>query len=679
MKRKQGFVRKTAVNATMGIAALAALVFGGCAKDDDAALQDTVTPPGVTVSDSTRLELNESLFEHYGTLTKDKFPHLLQDSVMTEQDSGNSQTKPSRSFGDFGSWGDSDDNWSGFGDIPTGSDFRKLQTYQPPSVQATQRLDFGTLTPRFAKDNLGNLGVFLHAAHDDVLYTLNWNFKDGFTSRVDSNGNLVDMVQEQLNIGGKNYTVTKAETHWMGGEIDEVQLELMTGKVTAALNVGDSMILGVDGVDYEVTLVSTTNTASGYSAKWQVNGEITENLDIGELDTLVNGQFIGTSNAGDGSAAFSLGAHKVSITESNVNDDDYSATVRGNGIFGQFLENTDARAKILASLSEDGTQMTLNEIAYRLLANSVTDTDILVPATEALSDHLDNPGANLLEVGFNGLAPKRDDGKGNMLDRLYSSMEFNYATTAAGSSYALTFTNKEGSTYTDVDFIENVGTSATDRVLEQKLVMTEASSETDYNLHSGDTFVLTTELGRTFVVQYNGLSGDATNGYKIEWRDCSGTVSAEASVDPNTGQANIIKGGINFPAYVDLATGDMAVDQNGDGEFDGADIPIIDQYGAKITVPSAAQHAVTANVSTSADKIDGSSVDEVVDLEFCMAGSGMDVTLPAVPRMHEGIGQWKGQSRYGVLAAISNNYRDVSLNYPEIQEEPVALLLERGN
>lgn len=631
MKRKQGFMKKTAIKAGLGLAGLAALVFGGCSSKEDSPqlIQDD---EGNYVSTSVRQELNESLLEHYGTLTKNKFPHLLQDTTITE--AGNE------------------------------------------SLVVSQTLDFGALTPRFAKDNLGNLGVFLHSPHDEPLYTMNWQFQDGFTSNVDTDGNLIDLLQKELNIGGKNFRVTKAKTHWMGGDVDEIQLDLMTGGVTASLGVGDSTIIGLEGIQYEIELIGTYDTGNGaYSAKWKVNGEVTQDLSVGSLDALANGQFVGTADASANSATFSMGAQKISIKDTDVNDDAYSGTVSGNGVFGSFLQDTDAKAKIKATVN--GSEITINSLAYQLLANSVTDTDIFVPSTERLSDHLDNPGANLVEVGFDGLKTKKDDGSGNLVNRVYSSIAFNYATTTTGSSYGLTFTNKDGNTYSNVPFIENNGTSATDRVLQQKLVMKEASSDTDYNIHSGDNFVLTTALGRTFVVQYNGLSGDETDGYTINFTDCADTIQTETVVDSATGKANIQKGGVTFEAYVDMATGNLAIDQNGDGSFDGADIPIMDQYGAKITVPTATQNVVTANVSTSADKIDGSSVDEVVDLEFCMAGSGMDVTLPAVPRMHQGATEWKGQSRYGVLAAISNNYKDVSLNYPEIQEEPVATLSER--
>ncbi len=633
MKKKQGFIKRTAIKATLTLAGLAALLFGGCSAKDDSP-QITQDEQGNYVSTSTRQELNESLFEHYGTLTKADKSHLLQDTTITE--AGNE------------------------------------------SLVVSQTMDFGTLTPRFAKDNLGNLGVFLHAAHDDVLYTMNWKFQDGFTSSIDANGNLIDLLQKELNIGGKNFRVTKAKTQWTGGDVDEVQLELMTGKVTATLNVGDSMMLGTEGVDYDVALVSTSDNGDGtYSAKWQVNGEVTDNLGIGALDVLVNGQFIGTANASNGNATFSIGAQKISITDTDVNDADFSGTVSGNGIFGSFLQDTDARAKISATVN--GSEITINSLAYELLANTQTDTDVFVAPTERLSDHLDNPGASLVGVGFDGLRTKRDDGKGNLLDRVYSSIDFVYTTFGTdSSSYKLSFTNKEGTTYSNVPFIHNAG-SFSGLFLggeeNDKLVMTEASSETDYNIGTGDNFVLTTELGRTFVYRYTDLTDDGNGNYTIELQDRSGGQPSQFAVD-STGIANIIRGGITFEAHVDLATGNMAVDQNADGAYTGAEIPIMDRYGAKLTVPSVTQTAVTANVSTLAEKIDGMSTDEVVDLEFCPAGNGMDVTWPMVPRVYEGVGEWKGQTRYGVKTTLKDS-RDVSLGYPQIQEEPVATLSER--
>lgn len=626
-------------NTLIGTILAGVLASIGCSSNDNNNTDPntTIEPEVPVVSDSTRQELTESLFEHYGTLTKEQESHLLQDSTVMSHN----QEDP---------------------DTP---------------VTGVQTLDFGSLTPRFAKDNLGDIDVFLHSKHSERLYTWKLGFDSGVQSRINSDGKLIDLIQQDINICGKNYRITDAEVAFLGTDVDEVSLDLITSKAAFPLDVGYFSNVVVDGLIYEVEILGTTlNTDGSYSGQLRVNGETTPDMNIGDVYQLADGQFVGIYWTDNDTVEFGLGAQKLSLTDNNINDEDYADTVSGDGIFGYHSPGRDARVRIKGSVSADQL-ITLSQLAYRLFANMQSQTDIYVDAGHGLDEHLDQPGASLINVGFNGLKTKTDDGKGNMLNRLYSNMEFTYATTATGSSYSLTFINKEGTTYTDVEFIENAGTSATDRVLQQKLVMKEASSQTDYNIHSGDTFVLTTELGRTFVFEYTGLKGDETEGYTIDLLDKSGTITQEVVVDA-TGRANIQRGGNTFEAYVDIATGNMAVDQNGDGAFDGADIPIMDQYGAKLTVPSATQHVVTANVSTSADKIDGKSVDEVVDLEFCMAGSGMDVTLPQNPRMYQGVGRWQGQTRYGVRTTLKDD-RDVALSYPEIQEEPWTLLAEKGN
>lgn len=631
MKRKQGIIRKTAATAALTLTGLAALLFGGCSNDKDS-LQLVQDDQGNHVSTSTRQELTESLFEHYGTLTKNKDSHLFQDSVMSAIDTADLQNTK--------------------------------------QVQITQTLDFGSLTPVFAKDtyDTGNLTVLLQAAPNSVLYTMNWNFADGMTSRIDANGNLIDLLQENLNIGGKNYCVTTANTQWTGGDADEVQLELMTGKVTAGLYVGDTIMVGVDGIDYEVTLVSTISTGTGYSAKWQVNGALTNNISIGNLDILVNGQSIGTANASSNKATFSLGAQKLSIKDTNVNDDDFSGTVSGNGIFGAFNENTDAKARIKASLSQDGLTMTLDSISYKLLANTQSGKEVLVAPFGRLSDNIDFPGASLIDVGFNGLKANKTDAQGNIVNRAYSSIVFGYAEVPdTQSAYMLEFTNKLG-TMINVEILKNEGNG-----IEKKLVTKEASSETDYNISAASKFVLTSPDDVTHVLQYDACD---VSGKKLTFSYPTGS-TVEIAYDAVSNSATLLAGGRSFGVKVDTATGNIAVDQNGDGKFTGAEVPIINKHGASITLESVSNILARAYIRTAADRIDGKSVDEVIALDFDTAGKRMNIAMPLNPRMHEGIGQWKGQSRYGVLTTLKDS-RDLSMTYPEIQEEPDVVVKERN-
>lgn len=632
MRKNIGFIRKAAIVTTSALASMLSGFFAGCALEGDspAPVPQETPSNNYTVSDSERQELRESLFEHYGTLTKEHDAHLFQDSSMTEKENS--------------------------------------------PVAVRQTMEFGALTPYFMKDDIGNLGVFLYAPSASELYTLDWEFVDGFTSRINANGDLPDLLQEDLNIGGKNYRITKAGTQWLGGDVDEVVLDMITSKVAMPLNKGGNTVVSLDSVQYDVTVHDIRTDGSGnLVAQFDVNGELTPNLHSGETYTLANGQNIGVLSLQSNSAEFGLGAQSLSITDSNIGDDDFSGTVSGKGIRGNFNNNSLAKARIKGSVDATSNTLTLDRLAYMLSANTDSLTDVFVAPSETLSDNIDRPGSNLVEVGFDGLKTKKEDGSGNLVNRVYSSMDFTYATTATGSSYTMTFTSKEGLAYNNVDFIENVGTSATDRVLEKKLVMTEGTGSNDKNITAGTQFVLSGTNDFTHILRYDSID---TNNRRISFTDLA-TGTRDSTYDANTGEANLAVGGVSYKVFVDESTGNIAVDQNGDGKIDGSSVAIVDRYGAKITVPSATQHIVTANVSTSAGRIDGSSVDEVVDLEFCMAGTGMDVTLPAVPRMYQGAVEWKGQTRYGVKATVAGDFRDVALSYPEIQEEPVAYLLER--
>lgn len=626
-----------------GTALAAVLAALGCSDDElNNNNNITIEPEPPVVSASERLELYESLFEHHGTLTKEHEPHLLQDVVL------NSHNK----------------------DAPD------------TQVVGAQALDFGTLTPRFAKDNYGTLGVFLHAAHPDtshsgILYTWKLGLDAGLQSRVNSDGKLVDLIKQDINICGKNYRVIDAETQWMGGDIDSVSFELMTSKAAMPLEwAGAQTTVRVDGVEYAVEFIGTqANTDGSFSAQLMINGEMTSYMSIGDMMRLANGQFVGIYSTGNNKVEFGLGAQKLEIKDGNINDDAYSDSVGGNGVFGSHSNGRDARVKIRGQVVSADQILVLNQIAYRLLANTVSQTDVYVAEGHSLDEYLDEPGASVLNVDFNGLKTQKDDGQGNLVNRVYSSLAFNFAATATGSSYTLSFTNKEGLAYSNVDFIENAGTSAADRVLEQKLVMTEGTSSTDYSIATGTQFVLSGANDFTHVLQYDSI--DIVN-RKLSFTDLA-TGAREATYDANTGEASIVVGGISYKVFVDAVTGNLAVDQDGDGKIDGSSVAIVDKYGAKFAVADAQSHYVTTNLATSADRIDGKSVDEVVDLEFNMAGSGMDITLPSVPRMYQDIPAqaWKGQSRYGVLCTWNEPTGRVDIKYPEVQEEPWTLLKEK--
>lgn len=619
-------------NTLIGTILAGVLASVGCSNEDASNTNpnNTIEPEVPVVSDSTRLELTESLFEHYGTLTKEHEPHLLQDSTLTSHNLDDTET------------------------IVTGA----------------QTLDFGSLTPRFAKDNLGNLDVFLHSKHSERLYTWKLGFDEGVQSRFNSDGKLVDIIQQDINICGKNYRITDAEVAFLGADVDEVSLDLMTSKAGMPLDVGYQVNVNVDGVYYDVEVLGTVLNADGsYAAQLRINGQTTADINVGDIFQLANGQFVGIYWTDNDTVEFGLGAQKLTLTDNNINDDDYAGAVSGDGIFGYHSTGRDAKARIRGSVSVDQL-VTLNQLAYQLFANMQSETDIYVDTGHGLDEFLDQPGASVINVGFNGLKTKRDDGSGNQVNRQYSSIDLTYSEVPdTKSGYMLSFTNKFG-TAINIEIFKNEGNG-----IEQTLVAKEAASETDYNISTADKFVVTRD-GITHVLQYEAW--DNTQGAETLTFSYPAGGTQGCSYDPATGAANLVVGGNTFAIKVDTATGNIAIDQNGDGSFDGADVPIMDKYGASITLESVSNQLARAYIRTAADKIDGMSVDEVIALDFDIAGKGMGL-LWSSPRWYDTVpGALKAQSRYGVSLDKSVS-GDLSMAYPEVQEEPWALLVEKGN
>ncbi|MBW2994522.1 hypothetical protein KY315_03830, partial [Candidatus Woesearchaeota archaeon] len=457
--QKIGFIKKAAVITTVALATLLGGFLSGCKSDRDHT-PTTIEQPIPIPSTSQRQELEESLLEHYGTLTKNQEPHLLQDHIMDE----------------YATEGD------GF-------------------VTATQTLEFGTLTPKMEKDALGNVDVFMHAPANTELYTWKSEFTDGFTSRI-SNSRLTDLIQQDINIGGKNYRVTDATTQWLGGDLDEVTIDMLTGKVAIALNETESSVLRVDGLDYDVEVVSTyTDTNGNSSARFQVNGEMTSNLFSGDTFTLANGQQIGVYTAGSGWVEFGLGVQSLRIKDTDINDDASEGNVSGSGIFGSYGNNSQSKAKIKGSVDTANNTLTLDSIAITLMSNAAQG--VFVDKAHILSEALDKPGAAIIDVAFNGMLRKKEETPGVLVNREYSDINFIYTTSGTDSSYTLDFTNKENIAYTNVPLVSNDGSA-----LKKELITTEGSSETDHNIATGNRFVVTGSSDFTHILTYD--SWDAT-------------------------------------------------------------------------------------------------------------------------------------------------------------------------
>lgn len=136
------------------------------------------------------------------------------------------------------------------------------------------------------------------------------------------------------------------------------------------------------------------------------------------------------------------------------------------------------------------------------------------------------------------------------------------------------FTNKEGIPYSLAlaRWPNRVGISG-----DHRLHFYEATSKEDTNVSLDESIVLTKNPSTgttpfTHVLRYIGH--DPVN-RQLMFEDF-GTGFRQVTYDGETNYANLVVGGITYGVQVNPATGRLAIDQNGDGVYNGAQAPIID-------------------------------------------------------------------------------------------------------
>ena len=126
------------------------------------------------------------------------------------------------------------------------------------------------------------VGIDINRNSNVLNYTL--EFTKNAQSRVDAYGNLIDFEGKQIEILGEVYDITRTNNN-------NKELELMWGALKSTLEEGETATYIIDGNKYEVTalIVDYINN----KAKLEVNGEITDLMEKGDLYQLADGVNIG--------------------------------------------------------------------------------------------------------------------------------------------------------------------------------------------------------------------------------------------------------------------------------------------------------------------------------------------------------------------------------------------------
>ncbi len=199
---------------------------------------------------------------------------------------------------------------------------------------------------------------------------------------------------------GKDWSIVKARTT-STTDHNETDFTLMGGAVKDVLTEGDTKTYTIGGKDYELALDFVGST----TAKFTVNGEVTDSLSEGSTQTLKDGTQIGVRDiisqefaGGVRKTEFYLGADKVRLRDTQT-----TASVMSGEQTLEVGTETVTGTKVSVSGTATTNSYTLTNIQVNVTANE----DEYVPAGGKLTKQLRRPQAllNSWDIEYGGLEP----------------------------------------------------------------------------------------------------------------------------------------------------------------------------------------------------------------------------------------------------------------------------------
>lgn len=359
---------------------------------------------------------------------------------------------------------------------------------------------------------------------------------------------------------GKDWSIVKARTTTTTDH-NETDFTFMGGAVKDVLSEGDTKTYTIGGKDYELALDFVGST----TAKFTVNGEVTDSLSEGSTQSLKDGTQIGIRDiisqefaGGVRKAEFYLGADKVRLRDTQ--------TVLSSASGEQTLEvgtETITGTKVSISGTSTTNSYTLTSITINVTANE----DEYVPAGGKLSKQLRRPQALLSswDIEYGGLEPV--------------PTEKIKLTPSGSTQYYLEFADGAGKNvkipiaYTAAGTQLKVGDSDDDTVL----IENQSITKNDY-------FVLTDSTQkqgerRTYGMRYISAIGSGETSPKVEFQDLGSSDKVEvdykaAAGDPGVGteDATLKFGGGTFKLWngsLDTSSNfNLKIDLDGDGALE---------------------------------------------------------------------------------------------------------------
>src|SRR3989344_3650897 len=394
---------------------------------------------------------------------------------------------------------------------------------------------------------------------------------------------LDDFEDTDISFMGKTYNVVQARRPSSNTELAGMKLVLMAGAVRDTLLEGESGSYTVDGEDFalELTYVDADE------AKFTVNGEATNKLKDGDTYVLKSGQEIGVSEilyqdyaGGVHSATFYLGAQKVELQDTTINDTVGGATTN-DLVMGS--ETIDGAAVIITG-SSTGSKYRITGVEL----NMTTEDEYWVGEGQKLSEVIDAAGeesevlfAGAWDVEYKGLtAPATKDLRLKSSSARRYKLQLNDGDgNAADIPVAYAGTSR-------ISIGEEDQNGSVSRTSQKRLILWEDGTDVgqgnqSHALHKDDYVVVTGGTAsdgsaKSYLLQYQGADRQTKTSPKIKFKNMGSGDTLEYSVtsittDPGTTDtvATIKIGGYSF--VVNNASSTLVddfsvnVDVNGNG------------------------------------------------------------------------------------------------------------------
>lgn len=416
------------------------------------------------------------------------------------------------------------------------------------------------------------------------------------TGTADTTGlYLEDFENTDLTLMGQEYGIVLAR-RVSTGPVDSVKLTLMGGSARDTLLEGESKTYNVKGKTYEVSL----SYVDADEAKFVVNGESTNKLQVGETFVLSDKSEIGVSEVlyqayagGVHSATFFVGAQKTVLQDDLVTDGihDHNLKIGSEDIDGAY---------VIITGSNDNTTFSLSTIEINMTA----DDNFYVGAGQKLSEVIAAAGSEeevlmggAFDIEYKGLA---DVASHDI--KLQTSSSKKYTLTlydGDGNAVALPVAYAEGDSY-NMSIGAESGEQA--RADQHRLIMTEGTAGVDTtnpwmgdNIYKDDYFVVTTGddvagSAKSYLLQYKGSDRQTKTSPKIKFKNVGSGETLEYSVSTVSAGATatvatVKLGGNSY--IVQNASSTLSddfridVDLDGGGSVSTTTVNFVDYFGTR--------------------------------------------------------------------------------------------------